>query len=80
LRNITITLVIFALFITTGCASRGGSAAAGALGGAAAGAGAYEYNVKRQLDQIEEDYKAGRIDKREYEIRKDQIERGSVLR
>lgn len=63
-----------------GCSSRGGSAAGGALGGAAVGAGAYEYNVHRQMQDLESDYKAGRINRQEYNIRKDQLEKGSVLR
>lgn len=64
----------------SGCASRGGSAAGGALGGAAVGAGAYEYNAHRQLQQLEDDYKAGKINKQEYDIRKSQIEKGTILR
>lgn len=64
---------------TFGCSSRGGSAAGGALGGAAVGAGAYEYKSHREMQQLEQDYKAGRIDKREYQIRKDQIEKGSLF-
>ena len=62
------------------CSSRGGSAALGAVGGAAAGAGAYEYNLNKQMNELEDDYKAGRIDKREYEIRKKQIEDSSILK
>jgi hypothetical protein len=53
------------------------------LGGAAVGAvgagAAYEYQSKRQMDQLEEDYEQGRIDKEEYEIRKRQIEAGSII-
>jgi osmotically-inducible protein OsmY len=53
------------------------------LGGAAVGAAgagaAYEYQAKRQMDQLEEDYKAGRITEEEYETRKEQIERGSII-
>lgn len=63
----------------SGCASRGGSAAGGALGGAAVGVGAYEYNAHRQLQQLEDDYKAGKVNKQEYDIRKNQIEKGSIL-
>ncbi|HTL48404.1 MAG TPA: hypothetical protein VL688_10150 [Verrucomicrobiae bacterium] len=52
-------------------------------GGTGAGAGgtatAYELRARQQLQQIEDDYKAGKIDQREYEIRKDQIEKGSVV-
>lgn len=63
----------------SGCSSRGGSAAGGALGGAAVGAGAYEFSAHRQMQQLDADYKAGRINKQEYNIRKDQIQKGSIL-
>ncbi len=53
------------------------------LGGAAlgvAGAGAaYEYNNKRQMDQLNEDYKSGKINQQEYDSRKNQIEKGSII-
>lgn len=53
------------------------------LGGAAVGAGAtgaaYEYQAYRQMEQLEEDYKAERISRREYEERKKQIEAGSII-
>lgn len=65
--------------LTAGCSSRGGSAAGGALGGAAIGAGAYEYNAYRQMQQLDQDYKAGKMNKQEYEIRKNQIEKGSLF-
>lgn len=46
----------------------------------AAGAGtAYEYSNKKQMDELEEDYKAGNIDQEEYESRKQQIEEGSII-
>jgi len=65
--------------LTFGCETRGGSAVGGALGGAAVGTGAYEYKAHREMQQLEEDYKAGRINQNEYKIRKDQIQRGSIL-
>jgi hypothetical protein len=52
-----------------------GGAATGALG---AGAG-YEYNAKRQMDKLEDDYKSGRIGRDEYQERKRQIESGSII-
>ncbi|ACH37556.1 lipoprotein, putative [Citrifermentans bemidjiense Bem] len=76
------TYVIGALLlvaVTCGCSSRGGSAAGGALGGAAIGAGAYEYNAYRQMQQLDQDYKTGKMNKQEYEIRKNQIEKGSLF-
>ena len=48
------------------------------LGVLGAGAG-YEVQAKRQMDRLEDDYKSWKIDRREYEIRKSQIERGSIL-
>ena len=41
--------------------------------------GGYEYHLKRQKDRVEADYKARKIDQTEYEIRKDQISRDSLL-
>lgn len=47
--------------------------------GAAAGGAAYEYSNKRAMDQIEEDYKAGRISREEYDRRKHEIEKRSLV-
>lgn len=52
--------------------------AGAAVGGLATGAG-YEVNANRQLDRLEDDYRRERISRREYEERKRQIERGSVI-
>jgi RecA/RadA recombinase len=38
-----------------------------------------EINAKRQMDQLEDDYKKEKISRREYEERKAQIERGSII-
>ena len=67
------------LLTLSGCSSPGGSAALGVLGGAAAGAGGYEYNLKTQKDRIDQDLKDGKIDQKEYDIRKDQIQRDSLI-
>jgi len=52
-------------------------------GGAAAGTlatgGGYEINNKRQMDQLDDDYRSGRIDQNEYNQRKHQIESGSII-
>jgi len=52
------------------------------LGGAVVGAGgagaAYEYNAYRQMQQLEEDYKAERLSRAEYEKRKQQISQTEV--
>jgi hypothetical protein len=57
-----------------GCAFLGGAA----LGGLATGAG-YEINAKSQMDRLDDDYRHERISRREYESRKSQIEKGSIL-
>ena len=53
------------------------------IGGAVVGAGAtgagYEYNAHSKMNQLEDDFKAERISRREYEARKSQIEKGSIL-
>ena len=53
-----------------------GGAGAGALG---AGAG-YEIQAERQMNQLNEDLKNGKITQQEYDIRKDQIRKGSLLK
>ena len=78
--NVTTLLLTFLIAITvSGCSSHAGSAGLGVVGGAAAGAGGYEYNAKRQRDRLDEDLKSGKIDQKEYDIRMDQIKRGSLL-
>lgn len=63
-----------------GCESSGGSAILGGVAGAAAGGGGYEYHLKQQRDRVEEDYADGKIDKAEYDIRIDQLNRDSLLK
>ncbi len=79
MREFTLITAAFVLLTLSGCSSSGGSAALGALGGAAVGAGGYEYHLKTQKDRIDEDLKDGKIDQKEYDIRKDQIERDSLI-
>jgi hypothetical protein len=69
-----LSLVLLAGMTQWGCEFIGG-AAAGAL---ASGAG-YEYNAKRQMDKLEEDFRNERISRSEYEERKKQIEAGSLI-
>jgi hypothetical protein len=72
---------IYALLITGALVQAGcspefwGGAAVGALGAG----GGYEYNSKRQMDRLEDDYRAGRIGREEYQDRKKQVERGSLI-
>ena len=49
----------------------------GAFWGGAAG---YEIQAERQMNQLNEDLKNGKINQQEYNIRKDQIEKGSLLK
>jgi hypothetical protein len=58
----------------SGCAFFGG-AAVGALGTSAG----YEYNAHSQMNKLEDDLKRERISRKEYESRKAQIEKGSII-
>ncbi len=53
--------------------------AAGAATGALATGAGYEINAKRQIDRLEDDYRRERISRREYQARRHQIERGSII-
>ena len=69
--------LILAATVFAGCSPRMlGSAAVGGV----AGAGGYEYHLDRQMKQVEQDYKDGKISKEEYQIRKDQIKRDSLIK
>lgn len=69
-----LALILLASLTQWGCEFLGG-AATGAL---VTGAG-YEYNAKRQMDKLGEDYRDDRISRQEYEKRKEQIESGSII-
>jgi hypothetical protein len=69
-----IFFLILASLTQSGCQFLGG-AATGAL---VTGAG-YEYNAKRQMDKLDDDLRAGRINRDEYNDRKRQIESGSII-
>ncbi len=79
MRKLLVVSALFMVLVVSGCSSKAGSAGLGALGGAAAGAGGYEYHLKRQKDRIAEDLKAGNIDQKEHDIRLDQVKRDSLL-
>jgi len=79
-KTLLMAICTLSLFLVCGgCESSWGSAGLGAAGGAVAAGGGYEYVANREMKRIEQDYKDGKIDKREYEIRKNQIERMSIL-
>jgi len=74
LQGLAIVLLVITL---AGCSSSfWGGAGAGVLG---TGAG-YEIQAQRQLDQLNADLKRGKITREEYDIRRDQIEKGSLLK
>ena len=58
----------------SGCAFLGGAA----VGSLATGSG-YEINAHSQMEKLEADYRNERISRREYESRKTQIEKGSII-
>ena len=73
-KYLSLLILIGLAFSQSGCAFLGG-AAAGTL---ATGAG-YEINASRQMDRLEDDLRNERISRQEYEARKQQIERGSII-
>ncbi len=77
MKNLGVAIVC--LVLLTGCSGAVGSGILGGVVGAGAAGGGYEYHLKRQKDRVEQDFKAGKIDQKEYEIRKDQIARDSLL-
>ena len=74
MKILMLALVLLMGLGQSGCAFLGG-AALGALGTSAG----YEVNAKSKMDQLEADYKAERISRREYEDRKSQLEKGSII-
>ena len=74
MKKLMLVLVILMGLGQSGCAFLGG-AALGALGTSAG----YEINAKSKMDQLEDDYKAERISRKEYEARKSQLEKGSII-
>ena len=74
MKKLMLLFVLMMALGQSGCAFMGG-AALGALG---TGAG-YEINAKSKMDKLEDDYKAERISRKEYEARKSQLEKGSII-
>ena len=74
-RILSMTLIVPLLF-AIGCSR-------GAVGGAAVGAGAagaaYEYQNKKALESLEDDWEAEKISKDEYLRRKKEIEKRSLV-
>jgi len=79
MKRFLLICLILASIGLFGCESKWGTAGLGAAGGAAASVGGYEYHAKREMERIENEFKDGKIDQREYEIRKDQVQRDSLF-
>jgi hypothetical protein len=76
MKNAIYAVLVTGALMQVGCSPQfWGGAAVGALGAG----GGYEYQSKRQMDRLEDDHKAGRINREEYQDRKQQIERGSII-
>ena len=74
MKKLMLVLVLLIGVSQSGCAFLGGAA----LGTLATGAG-YEINANSQMDKLEADYKGERISRAEYQARKSQIEKGSII-
>jgi hypothetical protein len=74
MKRSMLVLALMASLGQWGCEFVGG-AAAGAVGTSAA----YEINAHHQMSKLEDDYQAKRISSKEYETRKAQIARGSII-
>ncbi len=76
MKKLMLALVMVMALSQWGCSGAfWGGTAAGALGAGAL----YEYSNYSQMNKLEDDYKAERISRSEYESRKNQIEAGSIL-
>lgn len=74
MKKLILALGVLIGLSQSGCAFLGG-AAVGALGTSAG----YEINAHSKMNQLESDYKAERISRSEYESRKSQLEKGSII-
>ena len=74
MKRIILAIALLFGLTQSGCAFLGGAA----VGSLATGAG-YEVNAHNQMEKLEDDYRHERISRREYESRKAQIEKGSIL-
>ena len=74
MKKLMLVLVLLIGVSQSSCAFLGGAA----VGGLATGAG-YEINAHSQMNKLDDDYKAERISRAEYQARKSQIEKGSII-
>jgi len=77
MKKVICVVVILSVLGLVGCS---GKFWAGAGGGALGAGAGYELHLERQMDRIEDDLRDGKIDQQEYEIRKSQIERDSLIK
>jgi hypothetical protein len=79
MKKLIIPMILISILVsgvTTGCSkSFWGGAAAGAVGTGAA----YELRQKQQMDRLKEDRAKGVITEQQYQDRKQQIEKGSII-
>ncbi len=75
-KSLILIPAVFAGLVLAGCGSR---AVTGAAVGAAAVGGAYEYQNKEAMDQLENDYRRGHISRDEYERRRAEIGDKSLI-
>jgi hypothetical protein len=80
MERLVLSILLLSFLLLFGCSSNLGNAGLGAVTGAAVGAAGYEYNAHHQMQQLEGEYRTGQIDRMEYEVRKKQIERSSLLK
>lgn len=73
MKNVLGALVLGVMLC--GCSNMMGGVAGGVVG---AGAG-YELAARRQMERLDSDLNSKKIDQKEYDIRKNQIERGSLV-
>ena len=74
-----ITLVLCGLAMIFSLSACSGAFWGGAGGGTVATGAGYEVNAKVQSDRITKDLADGKINQQEYDIRKDQIKRMSLV-
>jgi len=74
MRQSMVLLVLVIALGQWGCEFIGRSAP-----GSGATAAGYDYYSTRRMNQLEEDYRAERIGRRDYEMRKGQLEMGYIV-
>jgi hypothetical protein len=76
MKILSMAVILLGAGIVSGCSPAFWGGAAGGVVGTGAG---YEYHANQEMKKLDVDLKEGKIDQREYDIRKDQLKRDSVL-